>query len=532
MTDAWNQRDLDSYLAVVTADGRYEDRRKGLRDAGPIKPDFARSLFVEAAPSWQEETVPVAIRGSRLVLRRLMFRDHSEVGRPIAVEALVLIEVTDDELVGANVVFNLDDVDSAFAELDARYLAREAAAHAHTWSVIANGYAALNRRELFATTPDWVNVDHRHGTGFEPGGFFEFIRAASEVAPDMRRTIEAVHRLNTLGAVFTHTAYGTSREGFDAEWRTSVLLTVDGDLINRLELFDDADIDAALARLDELNRSAPQLENAATRAWARIADAYNRRDLDGFLAQTTIEGRLEDRRKLLRAEHEGPERRKAAEAWLRAPESWRMEIEPIAIRGDRLGLTRERSRDTAEADQPIVVETLTLTETDDSELVCYTVLFGPDDINGAMAELTARWIASGEVAHPGVIEAVHRLNETVNRHDWDAIATLSADASYVNHRQLSVRDVETVADHMPSIQAMASLVPDYWVEFADVLTHTTTGLVSYTVLRGTSTEGFVIEIPLFILFLLDGDRVISVEAFDENQRDLALARFDELDPPT
>ena len=42
-------------------------------------------------------------------------------------------------------LFDLDDIDAAFAELDARYLAGEAAAHAQTWSVIAEVYAALNR---------------------------------------------------------------------------------------------------------------------------------------------------------------------------------------------------------------------------------------------------------------------------------------------------------------------------------------------------------------------------------------------------
>ena len=58
-------------------------------------------------------------------------------------------------------MFDLDDIDAAFAELDARYLAGEAAAHAHTWSVIAGPTPRFNRHELPATTPDWVNVDHR-----------------------------------------------------------------------------------------------------------------------------------------------------------------------------------------------------------------------------------------------------------------------------------------------------------------------------------------------------------------------------------
>ena len=43
-------------------------------------------------------------------------------------------------------------------------------------------------------------------------------------------------------------AHGTSQEGFDAEWRGIDFLTVDGDLLNRCEVFDEADLDAALAR--------------------------------------------------------------------------------------------------------------------------------------------------------------------------------------------------------------------------------------------------------------------------------------------
>jgi hypothetical protein len=99
-----------------------------------------------------------------------------------------------------------------------------------------------------------------------------------------------------------------------------------------------------------------------------------------------------------------------------------------------------------------------------------TVSFDPDDINGAFAELTARWIASREVANPGIIASARELTETINRHDWDALATPSDGAAYVNHGQLSSPGVQTVADTMPSIRAMASLVPDFWVEVAEVLT--------------------------------------------------------------
>ena len=51
-------------------------------------------------------------------------------------------------------MFEADDIDAAFEELDARYLAGEAARPRATWSVITRAYAAFNRHELPAA--DWV----------------------------------------------------------------------------------------------------------------------------------------------------------------------------------------------------------------------------------------------------------------------------------------------------------------------------------------------------------------------------------------
>ena len=74
---------------------------------------------------------------------------------------LGVAEIDADERIVAAVAFDPDDLDAAFAELDARYLAGEAASYAHTWSVIAGICAAFNRHEMPATTPDSVYIDHR-----------------------------------------------------------------------------------------------------------------------------------------------------------------------------------------------------------------------------------------------------------------------------------------------------------------------------------------------------------------------------------
>ena len=54
-----------------------------------------------------------------------------------SVDVLNVAEIGADNRIVASVVFDLDDIDAAFAELDARYLAGEAAEHEHTWSVVA-----------------------------------------------------------------------------------------------------------------------------------------------------------------------------------------------------------------------------------------------------------------------------------------------------------------------------------------------------------------------------------------------------------
>jgi hypothetical protein len=208
-----------------------------------------------------------------------------------------------------------------------------------------------------------------------------------------------------------------------------------------------------------------------------------------------------------------------------------MEVEPVAIRGSRFSLTRETIRDTEDAERPIAVELLTVIEASDGDLVHDTVSFDPDDLDGAMAELTERWIASGEGAHPGVIEVVQRINEIVSRHDWDATARHFAGVAYVNHRQLGQSGTSTIADWLSSMRTIGSLVPDFWVELAEVLTRSAVGIVGRMALKGTSNDGGAIEIPYVLLILLDGDRVTRFEAFDEDQRDLALARFDELNRP-
>ena len=129
-----------------------------------------------------------------------------------------IVEIDADERIVAVVAFDLDDIDAAFAELDARYLAGEAAAHARTWSVIAGTMP----RSIGTNFPRQRQTGSSSTTGvaaFAPGELPAYIRPHGTSRTDLSIHIEAVHRLNDFGAVITHVAHGTSHEGFDAEWR-------------------------------------------------------------------------------------------------------------------------------------------------------------------------------------------------------------------------------------------------------------------------------------------------------------------------
>ena len=107
----------------------------------------------------------------------------------------MVVEIDADDRMAAVIVFDADNIDAAIAELDARYLAGEAAAHARTWSVISGSYAAINRHEMPLTTPDCVNIDRRREIAMGVGDLIAYISAVPDRDQDSKVYVEAVHRL-------------------------------------------------------------------------------------------------------------------------------------------------------------------------------------------------------------------------------------------------------------------------------------------------------------------------------------------------
>ena len=515
-------RDWDAMAAILTHDICTDDRRSVVnagvqqgRDA-----EIARMRYLAKISEFDDITsAAVATRGERLSLTRVRSSTYQT-------ETLNVVEIDADERLAARVIFDISDIDAAFGELDARYVAGEAAAYAHTFSVIAGAYAALDRREIPATTPYWVNLDHRRVATVAPGDLIQFVRAAWELERDIHNRIETVHRINDFGAAVTRVSNGTSHGGFDAEWRSIDLMTVEGDLISRFEMFDDADIDAALTRFDELH-APPRLQNAASQVGERFRAHFTSGDWDAIAKTLADDFSSDDRRRVVGA---GVRHGRDAQlADMRAiADLWIANTTPtvIATRGARLVLIRVGFSDRDHAPEAFLTEVLCILEINADERIEAAVSFQVDDIDAAFEELDARYLAGEAARYSDMWSVVTEGYAAHNRHE---IPPATRDWVTTDHRVRATFEADGLTAY---VRSAWDLAPDVKIRIETVHRLSELGAVVTHVGYGTSQDGFEAEWRIVVLLAAGGDGLKRCELFDEADIDTALARFDELHAQT
>ncbi|HXB87853.1 BTAD domain-containing putative transcriptional regulator [Mycobacterium sp.] len=518
-------RDWAAMAEILANDVSGEDRRRvvnsGDRRGRDIQINDYRAvadLGVTNATSYA-----IATRGERLALIRSQYSRSHEEPEAFGVDIFGIVEIDVDDRIAAWVTFDLDDFDAAIAELDARYLAGEAAAHAHVWSVLADGFGSIRRYELPPTTPDCVSIDHRRTAAFAPGELNAYFRAAFDLTADAKIYVEAVHRLNDVGAVCTHVTHGVSHEGFAAEWREVDVLMVEGDIVNRSELFDEADIDAALARFDELQPQTPRLENTASQVGARYRAHFAAGNWDAMADIIADDFFGDDRRRVVGSgvrigrQAQIADMRAIADLFI-ADMTWT----DMATRGDRLVLFRVGFLDRDQRPDAFHTEVLCVLEIDADERIVASVSFDLDDVDAAFEELDARYLAGEAAAHAHTWSVIALTYAAFNQHEFHST---TPDPVYIDHRPgVSVDEVDVAA----SIRAVWDLTPEVRICIEAVHRLSELGAVVTAAMKGTSPEGFDAEWQMIDIFTVEGDRLRRIEVFDEADLDAALTRFDEL----
>jgi len=126
----WRERDWDGIVATFVPTHVMDDRRALFRMQVVGEDFFAneRMLFGVTASRWSSELL--ATRGEHLALVHARFTAEVEGGGPMVVEMLDLVEVDAEGRRIALVVFDSHDLAAAYAELDDRCCAGEAAEYA------------------------------------------------------------------------------------------------------------------------------------------------------------------------------------------------------------------------------------------------------------------------------------------------------------------------------------------------------------------------------------------------------------------
>ena len=256
--DAFAVQQLDECLACYSTDVVHEDRRPLVRTAGrgrrAIEDDFRQATGILQ----QSGVSMLATRGDRLSLHRVSYRGGDEDWGVTESDLIRLIETDDDGLICTSIIFGPDDIDAAFAELDARFDAGEAGPFG--WAAQTAAYNRGDRVAFEAKhAPDVVYVEHR------PAAFGDLDReqllnmalGLFDLVPDAHMRVLAVPRVTALGFVAIYEITGHDLSGGDVTWRDVAVLLYDKGLVQRYESFSIHDLPEAVARFEELNAERP-----------------------------------------------------------------------------------------------------------------------------------------------------------------------------------------------------------------------------------------------------------------------------------
>jgi class 3 adenylate cyclase len=252
-TAAFVARDVGAagaFLAptFTTFDRRTVSRSEVDREAARAGMQPGSSVPVRAV-----ELELLATRGERLALYHSALQAERRTVGPSEVEALDLCEADAVGLITTCVRFDVEDLDAAFAELDARWAAEQGlpiGGDALQVAISTRDWA----RAAEAIAPEVVLEDHRAVGMFSVHGRDELValwRAAADAMADARLRNEHSRRRGRV--ILTISRWTGSRDGGAIEApRVGVALQDGNGRIARVDVYDLGQLDQALARFDAL----------------------------------------------------------------------------------------------------------------------------------------------------------------------------------------------------------------------------------------------------------------------------------------
>ncbi len=519
-TDARAAGDWEAALATFAEDFVVSDRRPRVRIDLPGA-QVMRDFFNAEVTSRSEL---LATRGERLALQRVRIASVTTEHGESDFDLLQVTEVDAHGRTVALVAFDLDDLEAAYDELDARY--------------VALGGADVSAYRRAEAARDWDAVKAQWAEGFEivdhrvlglAGGSaetnLENLQAVRELAPDNRTTIDHVLASNRRAVLSIIRMLGTF-EGGDFEYLLGFVGTLDrAGLWSRWDLYDLDQLDEARARYDEIAKDR-LLDNRAGRVAQAVADRVEARDRVGFDALFAPSFVLEDDRALVRVNDDVATMHRL---FAYDDTSWRREL--LAVRGEALALVRDLVTFSATEAGPSEIEALTVAEVDTAGRIVAHVTFDPGALDAAHAELDERYFAGEGAPHAETLWAVLELNEAIRKRDGAATReALAPDLVVQDDRLGGLGTLEGVEAYLSSAAVMLDLAPTLQPHVAAWVAFERDSVLAVLDRAGQLADGGDVVQRLLVLYLVDEGLVSRIELFAEDDVDRARSRLAALCP--
>jgi class 3 adenylate cyclase/Pyruvate/2-oxoacid:ferredoxin oxidoreductase delta subunit/tetratricopeptide (TPR) repeat protein len=527
----WSERDWTGLIASFGPSFHMDDRRAlvGFSLSGEDFLANLRMMVDMPASRWRSQLR--ATRGERLALLHTRLTGKTDTQGVVQFEHLSLLEVDATGQYAALVLFDPDSLDGAYAELDARYAVGEGAQCATVWTNLQAFHQAAgtgDRQALTALLPDDFSLLSQRrlvssGRRLSRDEYIDSLRYVEDLGLHAEFRLDHV-RISTTGAIGVSMWRGT-RDGGAFETLLVFVLAHDGQRFHAWELFEIDQLDAALARFEELSsasRMPVHIENAATRAAERLRAAWNTHDWEGVVALFSPGFRSVDRGRLVRLVLERDRFLESLRLFFAMTAQSTTQV--LATRGDRLALIRVCWRGASASVGPSDLEFIGLLEVDGRGEIVTAVQFDTDDGDAACAELDERYAAAAATARRAAL--TRAFTQAFAGRDWNALAALLApDLVVEDHRLLGWELLHGPAAYIHALEQLVDLAPDVRLR-VDHLTMSDPRFLYITTWVGTH-EGGAFETPSVIVCELDAtDRIRRFDQYDLDQIEEARAQVE------
>jgi ketosteroid isomerase-like protein len=536
--DAWESRGRADFATLFAPGFRLSNRRRF------IKMEWDRDQAIEAARvsfemgSSHHEYQVLATRGDRLLLGRVRWQGSDDLVGPTQVDWFEVLETDERGSIVALVVLDGEDVDAAYAELDDRYAAGDAAPHAHTTLAAAfrRAFAERDWEALAALlSPDVVVADHRL-LGWEPlrgpAAYVGALRSLVELAPDVRLRIDHVVATSARRVLYAPAWVGT-RDGGAFEEPSLIVAEIDEQgRFRRFDQFDPSQLDEARNRYasDPEPRPSDPLAalvspNAASAAMDRVQVAFEARDWASLRSLCADRAVVEDRR---RHSQLGGD----VEWWLadlqviarEAPDA-RYRRQLVGTAGDRVALERVLWTG-GPPEARFEIEYLWLSEVDERGAIVTMAAIDLEDAPAVAREVQRRWFAHDPVA-AAVMAPVLELADAMASRDVPRLRAVLADDVVVDdHRPTRLGTIEGGDAYAASLGTLWELAPDIHLDpVLGPLVWDRHGCIGTTHTSGTFPAGGSFETYLLSIVIVRDGRIARLEYFDPDGIAEARERF-------